>query len=205
MLSKCRLSALIWGYLLGGLSPCHFITNYAGKRSGVDFRCGIFIWQLLPGIHNMRSKELSMQVKQAAIIRLRNKNKSIRELAETLGVAESTVWYILWKKERTGELGTQKGLDVHGRQQRVDDDSIFSMVKKNPFTTSSEMKKTLQEVGVSLSKSTIKRRHHESKYRGFTKRCKPFTGLKNRKASLEFDKTHLKKPAQFWNSILWTY
>ncbi len=32
------------------------------------------------------------------------------------------------------------------------------MVKKNPFTTSSQVKKTLQEVSVSLSKSTIKRR-----------------------------------------------
>ncbi len=37
----------------------------------------------------------------------------------------------------------------------VDDRMILSMVKKNPFTTSSQEKNTLQEVGVSLSKSTI--------------------------------------------------
>ncbi len=43
------------------------------------------------------------------------------------------------------------------------------MVKKNPFTTSSQEKNTLQEVGVSPSKSTIKRRLHESKYRGANK------------------------------------
>ncbi len=46
------------------------------------------------------------------------------------------------------------------------------MVKKNPFTTSIQVKNTLQEVSVSLSKSTIKRRLHENKYRGFTTRCK---------------------------------
>ncbi len=46
------------------------------------------------------------------------------------------------------------------------------MVKKNPFTTSSQEKNTLQEVDVSLSKSTIKRRLHQSKHRGVTTRCK---------------------------------
>ncbi len=35
----------------------------------------------------------------------------------------------------------------------VDDLRILSIVKKNPFTTSSEVKNTLQEVGVSLAKS----------------------------------------------------
>lgn len=78
------------------------------------------------------------------------------------------------------------------------------MVKKNPFTTSSQVKNTLQEVNISLSKPTIKRRLPESKYRGFTSRCKPFISLKNRKASLDFAKNHLKKPAQLWNSIHWT-
>ncbi len=64
---------------------------------------------------------------------------------------------------------------VRGRPQRtivVHDLRILSLVKKNPFTTSSQVKNTLQEVGVSLSKSAIKRRLHKSKYRGFTTRCK---------------------------------
>ncbi len=41
----------------------------------------------------------------------------------------------------------------------------------NLFTTSSQEKSTLQEVGASLSKSAIRRRLHESKYRRFTTRC----------------------------------
>ncbi len=41
-------------------------------------------------------------------------------------------------------------------------------------------------------KSTIKRRLHQSEYRGFTTRCKPLVSLKNRKARLEFAKRHLK-------------
>ena len=74
----------------------------------------------------------------------------------------------------------------------------------NPFTTDNQVNNTLQEVGVSLSKSIIKRRLNESKYRGFTARCKSLISLKNRKARLDFTKKNRfkkkkkKKPAQFW-------
>ena len=86
----------------------------------------------------------------------------------------------------------------------VDDRRILSLVKKNPFTTVGQIKNTLQEVGVCVSKSTFKRRLHQSEYRGFTTRCKPLMSLKKRNTRLEFAKQHLNKPLQFWNNILWT-
>ena len=105
-----------------------------------------------------------------------------------------------------------KGLELSntkrpGRPQKttvVDDRRILSLVKKNPFTTAGQINNTLQEVGVCVSKSTIKRRLHQSEYRGFTTRCKPLVSLKNRKTRLEFAKQHLKQPLQFWKNILWT-
>ncbi len=75
---------------------------------------------------------------------------------------------------------------------------------KTPFTTVGQIKNTLQEVGVCVSKSTIKRRLHQSEYEGSPQDVKPLVSLKNRKARLEFAKRHLKKPSQFWNNILWT-
>ncbi len=127
-----------------------------------------------------------------------------REMAKTLGVAKTTVWNILKKKERTGELSNTKRPGRPRKTTVVDDRIILSLVKKTPFTTVGQIKNTLQEVGVCVSKSTIKRRLHQSEYRGFTTRCKPLVSLKNRKARLEFAKRHLKKPSQFWNNILWT-
>ena len=58
---------------------------------------------------------------------------------------------------------------------------IIFLVKKNPFTTVGQVKNTPQEVGVSVSKSTTKRRR-------FTTRCKPLVSLKNRKTRLELPK-----------------
>ena len=144
-----------------------------------------------------------MQVK-GAIIKLRKQKKHMPEIATVLGVAKSTVWSILRKKESTGELSNAKRPGRPRKTTVVDDGRIISMVKRNPFTTANQVNNTLQEVGGSISKSTIKRRLHESRYRGYTARCKPLISLKNRKARLDFAKKHLKKPAQFWKNILWT-
>ncbi len=119
-------------------------------------------------------------------------------------MAKTTVWNILKKKERTGELSNTKRPGRPRKTTVVDYQRILSLVKKTPFTTVGQIKNTLQEVGVCVSQSTIKRRLHQSEYRGFTTRCKPLVSLKNRKARLEFAKRHLKKPSQFWNNILWT-
>ncbi len=83
-----------------------------------------------------------MKVKEA-IIKLKKK-KSIREKAITLGVARSTAGYILKKKESMGELNIKRP----GRPRKtikVDDRRILSLVKKNPFITSTEIRNTLEE------------------------------------------------------------
>ncbi|KAL0199178.1 hypothetical protein M9458_007718, partial [Cirrhinus mrigala] len=92
----------------------------------------------------MRSKELSMQVKEA-ILKMRKQKKPIREIATILGVAKSTVWYILRKKESTGELSNAKRPARPRKTTVVDDRRIISMVKRNPFTTANQVNNTLQE------------------------------------------------------------
>ena len=69
--------------------------------------------------------------------------------------------------------------------------------EENCFTTVGQIKNTLREVDVSVLKSTIKRKLHQSKYGRFTTRYKLLVSLKNRKTRSEFaKKKHLKKPAQ---------
>ena len=82
----------------------------------------------------MRSKELSLSVKQA-IIRLKKQNKPIREIAKTLGVDKTTVWNILKKKERIDELSNTKRPGRPRKTSVVDDRRIPSLVKITPFKT----------------------------------------------------------------------
>ena len=63
-------------------------------------------------------------------------------MAKTLGVAKSTFWNILKKKERTGELSNTKRPGRPRKTTVVDDRRIISLVKKNPFTTVDQIKNT---------------------------------------------------------------
>ena len=101
----------------------------ADKRSRVHFKCAICIWNLLLSTLDMISKGLSLSMKQA-IIRVKNLNKPIREIAKTLGVAKSTVWNILKKKECTGELSNTKR---PGRPQKTTVvEELFPWRRKTP-------------------------------------------------------------------------
>ncbi len=62
------------------------------------------------------------------IVRLQKHNKSIREIAGTLGVAKSTVWYILGKKDVSSATKRPRGSQ---RTTAVDNWRILSVVKKN--------------------------------------------------------------------------
>ncbi len=154
-------------------------TNYNEqiKRSRVHFKCAICIWNLLLSTVKMRSKELSLSVKQA-IIRLKKTNKPIREIAKTLGVAKTTVWNILKKEERTGKAQQHQKTRKTTETTVVDDRRILSLVKKTPFTTVGQIKNTLKEVGVCVSKSNNQEKTSPEWYRGFTTRCKPLVSLK---------------------------
>ena len=77
-------------------------------------------------------------------------------------------------------------------------------VKKDPKTTVSEISNNLQMAGVKVSLSTVRRRLHEQKYKGYTRRCKPLISKKNRKARLEFAKKYRDEPQKFWDKVLWT-
>ena len=55
-----------------------------------------------------------------------------------------------------------------------------------------------------VSVSTVRRRLHEQKYRGYTRRCKPLISKKNRKARLDFAKKYRDEPHKFWDKVLWT-
>lgn len=99
---------------------------------------------------------------------------------------------------------TWKGLEGHGRQLKwmIDEE-------KKAFTLSAEVKNTLEKLGASLSKSTIKRHLHASA-KVLEKRWKSLLTIKNRRHRLQTDSlpcsgirslfhTGLNKPAWEWS------
>lgn len=101
----------------------------------------------------------------------------------------------LKRKNALVNSGTPKGQKDHGKQLVWKTEKFFSV---------GYIKNTIQEVDVSVSKSTSKRRYHQSKYRD---KMQIIGTPQKRKTRLESAKTSitsiffLKKPVYFWNNI----
>lgn len=92
-----------------------------------------------------------------------------------------TTWYILKKKALTSYT---KSPERPPKTTKVDHSINLSKIKKNPFTTSNQVKNTLKAGRYNIT------------YTGFTKRCKPSMTLKSKMTRLGFARKHLKGPAQ---------
>ncbi len=110
----------------------------------------------------------------------RCKNK--QTIAQTLAIASTTIWNLLRKKEITGVLSNTPWTGRSRKTSAVDDRNIVTAVKKDPKTTVSDISNNLQRAGVRVWQSTVRRRLHKQKYRGYTRRCKPLISkTKNRR------------------------
>ena len=111
--------------------------------SSVLFAFGICLQSIL----KMRAKELSLSVKQA-IIRLKYQNKPIREIAKT----NQLFGTFLKRKNAPVSSATPKDPEDHRKQLWWMTEELFPWWRKNPSQTVGQIKNTLQEVGVCVSK-----------------------------------------------------
>ncbi len=141
--------------------------NYNEQIKGPEFISSVLFafGNLLMSTVKMRSKELSLSVKQA-IIRLKNKKKPIREIAKTLGVAKTTFGTFLKRRNAPVSSATPKDPEDHGKQLWWMTEEFFPWWRKHPSQTVGQIKNTLQEVGVCVSSQQsreewIQRVHHK--------------------------------------------
>ena len=77
---------------------------------------------------------------------------------------------------------------------------IQCKIKTNRGISSSSVKAELQnELNVTISETTIRRRAHEVSLFGRVARTKPYVNKFNRGKRFEYAGTHREKPVEFWN------
>ncbi len=128
----------------------------------------------------MKTREVSMGEKTSNC-EAERRWKINQTIAQTLAIASTTIWNLLRKKETTGVLSNTPWTGRSRKTSAVDNRNIVTAVKKDPKTTVSDISNNLQRAGVKASQSTVRRRLHEQKYRGYTRRCKPLISKKNRR------------------------
>ena len=100
---------------------------------------------------------------------------------------ESTVWFILKKKQNAGELNKIKWSGTPQRTTIVDDHRIISLMVKNSSATSAEVRNTLEKVKVVKT--------------GDLQHVQPLVTFKETKTRLDLERKHLNKLPMFWNQI----
>ena len=109
--------------------------------SGIELAFGSY----LTGAINMKSKEISMQVKEAEKTKwIYQRNSKYFRSGHILSTPR--------KIEYTDELNKIKMPWIPHKTTKVDDGRILSFVKKNPITRFRKGKNTLEKVAISLSK-----------------------------------------------------
>ena len=81
---------------------------------------------------------------------------------------------------------------------------ICREVNNNPRTTTKALIKELNQVGPTVSRSTVERVLHRGGLHGHRPRKTPLLRKRHLKARLAFARTYLKHDPSFWYTVLWS-
>lgn len=139
------------------------------------------------------------------IIALREKNFSIRDIADMLNFSKSTVGDIVKRYKEQGDTSVKWQTGRPKVLNEADKRYILSLVKKNPKISAPALKTEInQHLGKDVSAQTIRRAIHENGYNGRVARKKPFVSDVNRKKRLNFAKEYIGMDKSYWNDVLFS-
>ena len=138
------------------------------------------------------------------VINLYLKGDSQREIAKML-LSRTTVQSIIKNYKNTKCIGNLFGRGRKPKTTSTTDRLIQRKLKldrrKSARTVTSELEKDL---GILIGESTVKRREHEVGLFDRVARKKPYVNRINRLKHLKYAKEMLRKPLDFWDTIVWS-
>lgn len=145
--------------------------------------------------------EKDLMAMRGRIIGLAEGGVHPKEIAVKLGVGRSTVykWLKRLKDEKSLESDKRSG---RGRITSEEEDSrIVEMAEKNPFIASTTIQ---QNIGVNLSKDTIRNRLHEAGFKSRTPAEKEMLTRLHKEKRLTFSENFVEKGLDYWARIIFT-
>lgn len=149
-------------------------------------------------------KEYSKDLKDAVINALRE-GKSQAQVAKDFGLSRQIV--STWKKKQLS-TGSTDNKQRTGRPTKITlrtKNLILKLSKADPRKTAVDINRELREYhNVQISNSTVKLILRESNLYGRRPSKKPLISPKNRKARLDFARTHRNWTPEQWSRVLWS-
>ncbi|GBM99434.1 hypothetical protein AVEN_120248-1, partial [Araneus ventricosus] len=134
------------------------------------------------------------------------RGSSERKIGEIVNVSKSTVHNIISKYKKTKSV---KNRPRTGRPRCFTEREERWIVRKitcNPKISAVKLtSKAQQSFNESAKPETVRNILRKYNFHGRVARRKPFFSKAHRRARLEFSKSYIKKPSEFWNSVLFAY
>ncbi len=150
-----------------------------------------------------KKKELSENLRQR-VVDTHGQGKGYKAISKQYAVPVATVQSIIRKFKK---FNTVKNISGRGRKRKVSSKlarKICREVNNNPRTTTKALVKELDQVGLTVSRSTVQRVLHRGGLHGHRPRKTPLLRKRHLKARLAFARTYLKHDPSFWYTVLWS-
>ena len=123
------------------------------------------------------------------------------QLCTKYNMSKAVISRLITKYKATGTVDTEHKGGRPRKTTEQTDRKIVRHVKKNPFASARE---TIRELQLDISENTVRRRLDHAGLHSYRAAKKPFISAKNRKARLEFAKTHKNWTIDQWKRVLWS-
>jgi transposase len=151
-----------------------------------------------------REKSLTIDTKER-IIKLKEDGLKQKEIAEILNISPTSVCSVIKKYKKEKILESHKpGAGRKCKTTKRDERTIKRVIEKNRFTTVTDLKNTLQESGIDVSRATTHRRMKDLKYSSYKSRCKPLLNIKQRRKRIDWSRIHKNKDPHFWKNVIFS-
>ncbi len=150
-------------------------------------------------------REMSQDLRKK-IIYLHKKVEGYKKISKALLISQNTVAKVVqtFKKDGTATISQRRPghpRKLTPRQERL----LMRRVEENRHASSLQLSKEVEsQTGVTISRDTIRRTLQRNGMHGCRPRKKPLLKPRQKKACLEFARTHADKDEDYWDSILWS-
>lgn len=139
------------------------------------------------------------------VIKLHNELKTVRQIAETIGIPKSTVFCIV---DRFGKTRSLKNKSKSGRPAKLSETvkrNIMRQIKKNPKISATKMAEELNNTSsISVCAQTVRNAIKSNGFNSRIARKKFFVSKINKEKRIQFAKTYVGNPADFWSNWIFT-
>lgn len=152
-----------------------------------------------------RKQKETTEEERKIILELHKQNKTCAQIGEIVKRSRYTIYSIIKRFKNETSLKSRPHTGRPRKLSTKEERKIVRKVKQNPKITSTQIAAEVkEELGKEIHPKTVRRTLHRAGYSSRVARRKPHISKVNQEKRMEFAKSYINHPVDFWDSVLFT-